>query len=385
MKKIDIFEQEVSKNGYELLDSGLIWENPGYETNIIRLLEPTDEHTEPIFKQFIRLDGTPIDFIKFTNKYGLLIPSFGLSLDNLQKNEKENYSLSFYIQQHLRLKSLDELYTNILSPNLKITESEKRNNLSNIFALEETSQRGINYIDDLSLNISDNSGWRDAFRRVKLNQSTFIAYLNIPRDMLKNAPTSIQYSDRRIQIAHLSWIDLKNCKENLYILIKLAIKKYLKRVMNTFPCRFYMNYNPVNDSWEPAAEPTSLLAALLYQFAEQLSGNRQYKFCSICEHWSDVTGKRKDRPAHPECEKKIQGKSRTDNFRKRNPGITELTNRLRYWRKNSKSISPINDHQYEILLNKGEKWLKEYNGDYSKIKHKLESERLKLLNQKAGE
>lgn len=53
--------------------------------------------------------------------------------------------------------------------------------------------------------------------------------------------------------------------------------------------------------FSPVVYPETLLSAMWYQFSEELSGHRKYKYCSHCNTWQDVTNNHSNWSGHPEC------------------------------------------------------------------------------------
>ena len=52
---------------------------------------------------------------------------------------------------------------------------------------------------------------------------------------------------------------------------------------------------------KPYIVPHHLLGALWFQLYQAIGGERQFKRCSICQEWMDVTGCRKTKRMHDSC------------------------------------------------------------------------------------
>lgn len=66
--------------------------------------------------------------------------------------------------------------------------------------------------------------------------------------------------------------------------------------------------------------PSSLLAAMWFQFYQAVTGEKLFKRCEVCRKWEDVTNNKVTWSKHPEC----AGRERAANYRERKKEILNL-------------------------------------------------------------
>ncbi|WP_319403608.1 hypothetical protein [uncultured Anaeromusa sp.] len=73
-----------------------------------------------------------------------------------------------------------------------------------------------------------------------------------------------------------------------------------------YPSSYAQKYNPKSQKWSPTVRPSSLLAAMWYQFGEWVAGYRKYKWCPFCDTWQDVTKSKSSWEMHKDCASKAR-------------------------------------------------------------------------------
>lgn len=87
-------------------------------------------------------------------------------------------------------------------------------------------------------------------------------------------------------------------------------KEYVSAViwgkLTDYPLKLILD--PVNNQTPGYFFPSNLISAMWYQFYLWVIGKKRYRRCAVCGKWEDITNRRSDWSAHPECALKVRVK-----------------------------------------------------------------------------
>lgn len=270
---IDVSLWTISNNGYEWVD-GFLHEKQGVAGATIKTLsDHWETGSEEPYKHFVRLDGTPNSFIDFANQHGPLMRLF----PSMPEEHKQDQSLSFWQEQYKAMQLTHNVYQ-------ATKENDARETLMRLLSIQEITQ---NTGDISNINLKSHTDLIDATRRVMANNSVLTINHIVP----------------------ISTHDLVGSPNiSLTVIGKIFLSRLLEPKTSLYDMRYSVKYNAIKDAWQPAIQPSSLLAYMWYQLGEEVSGHRKYKQCRHCNKWEDVTQRRKDWLEHPDCGAKARVK-----------------------------------------------------------------------------
>lgn len=120
-----------------------------------------------------------------------------------------------------------------------------------------------------------------------------------------------EFSMRKFLITHEDLRDVAIPSVSLFARIWLS--KFLDWNSLFNRCNYSNHFDPVSQKWVPTIKPETLIAGMWYQLTEFFAGKRQYRECSCCRDWEDITDNRSNWDKHIDCARK----ARTNRYRRK--------------------------------------------------------------------
>ena len=341
------FRNETSTNGYIWYDDALseIVDWSARSTTPQHVSIDPFRSTKVAFLEFISVNPKRINnFLPFVREFGPLIP-FSTTLQNLKlpglvnsigddpsrestfflNHKKPEQTSGFYLDEHFALTYAYDLavkkdrypfighlsFEDVATPNTKTLIARLKDQYSNVLSDAQTTETKNTIIVQQQIHISTSDDknisaiaeilrTNIAWRLVAEPMTPFVC-----SEMLPMMTSPDEYFVDMFYKFPIAAIDFNGSNEiNLGTLINIWLDKFITYNSSHYPCEVRHHFDPNQNKWVPLIRPSSLLAAMWYQFTEWLAGNKKYKQCRECKKWMDTTDKNINNDYHDECANK---------------------------------------------------------------------------------